>query len=139
AAGARAGVRCGGERGHEPWVALLDLLQRHPPRLVHEVDEPEVARREHDDVLARDVVLRLLLLRPTTRRLADRVPDGLVDLVPRLDGGDVRVLERATDEVVETLAVALLEGCRLRLPVIREDDDLIGPGREPARLLDASE
>ena len=45
------------QRRDEPRVVALDLLQREPARLAHEVDEPEVARAEDDDVAAGDVLL----------------------------------------------------------------------------------
>ena len=37
----------------EARVALVQLLQRESPLLLHEVDQPEVARAEHDGVTAR--------------------------------------------------------------------------------------
>ena len=40
-------------------MPLLDLLEREPA-LLHEVDEPEVAGSENDDVPISDVVLRPL-------------------------------------------------------------------------------
>ena len=52
---ADVGVRA--EGGHELRVARLDLLERQPAALLHQVDEPEVARAEHDDVLVGHVVL----------------------------------------------------------------------------------
>ena len=53
--------------GHELRVPLLDLLERQPAALLHQVDEPEVARAEHDDVPVGDVVLGPL-------RRASRLP-----------------------------------------------------------------
>ena len=47
--------------------------------------------------------------------------------------------ERALDELVEPVAVPLLERRALRLPVVREDDDLVRPRRVPARAVDAAE
>ena len=47
--------------------------------------------------------------------------------------------ERALDELVEAVAVALLERRALRLPVVGEDDDLVGPRRVAARALDLRE
>ena len=38
-----AHVRVLAQRWNQPRVALLDLLERQPPRLFHHVDEPEVA------------------------------------------------------------------------------------------------
>ena len=120
-------------------MALLDLLERHPAGLIHEIDEPEVPRREHDDVLSGDVVLRPLLLRAAACRLADRVADGAVVLVARVEGRDVRGLERTAHEVVEAVAIALLERRTLGLPVVGEDDNLVGPGRETAGAPEAPE
>ena len=45
-----ADVRVLAERGQEPRVPLLDLLERQAAGLLHQVDEPEVAGAEHDDV-----------------------------------------------------------------------------------------
>ena len=50
-----AGISCG--------MALVDLLERQPPRLLHQVDEAEVPRAEDDDLAAADVVLGALLRR----------------------------------------------------------------------------
>ena len=47
--------------------------------------------------------------------------------------------ERALDELVEAVAVALLEGRALRLPMVGEDDDLVRPRRVAARALDVTE
>ena len=62
---------CSRSAGSRPRVLLLDLLERQPLRLVHEVDEPEVAGAEHDDLSIADLVLLRL------RRRARRLPDGL--------------------------------------------------------------
>ena len=80
----------------------------------------------------------LLLLRPAGR-LADGEPDHRVLLVAAGDLLDGSVLERALDELVEPVAVALLERRALRLPVVREHDDLVGTRRVAARALDAAE
>jgi len=55
-----------------------DLLERQPAALVHQVDEPEVAGAEYDDLLAADVVLRGLFLArlgPLAGRLVERGQD----------------------------------------------------------------
>ena len=52
---------------------------------------------------------------------------------------DVALRERALDQLVEAVAVALLEGRALRLPVVGEDDDLVRPRRVAARALDLRE
>ena len=119
-------------------MASVDLLQREPARLLHQVDEPEVARAEHDHLLAGDVVLRPLL--PCRAgRLADRVSDHRVVArrLPRSRSPCRR--PGAFDQVVESVAVALLEGRALRLAVVGEDDDLVGPGGVRAGPVDAAE
>ena len=64
---------CAASAGTSRGWRCVDLLARHPARLVHQVDEPEVPRREHDDVLSGDVVLRpLFCLRAGSCRLAER-------------------------------------------------------------------
>ena len=76
-------------------MALGHLLERQAARLLHQVDEPEVARAEHDDLAVGDVVLRPLLL--VAGRLAERVPDHLLLLVAVGDLGDLPpVSERST-------------------------------------------
>ena len=115
----------------------LDLLERQPAALLHQVDEPEVARAEHDDVLIGDVVLGPLGLLP--RRLADGVADHRALLVPAGDPGDLAAREGALDELVEAVPVALLEGRTLRLPVVGKHDDLVWPRGVPARSLDLRE
>ena len=69
------------------------------------------------------------------QRLADR---GVCSSPPAIP--DTRpALERALDQLVEAVAVALLEGRALRLAVVGEHDELVGPGREPAGPGDAAE
>ncbi len=117
---------CGWSRsdGQQAGVKCLDLLQREPSPLLHQVDEAEVARAEHDHVLVGDVVLRALL-RLLATRLGERMPDHRVLLVAALDGRDAAVVEIALDELLEAVAVALLERCALCLSVIGQDDDLV--------------
>ena len=81
--------------GHELRVARLDLLERQPAALLHQVDEPEVARAEHDDVAVGDVVLGPLRL--LSRRLAEGVADHRALLVPAGDPGHAALAsERST-------------------------------------------
>ena len=61
------------ERGNELWMPFLELLERQPAALLHQVDEAEVARAEHDDVPVGDVVLGPLLL------LSGRLGEGVAD------------------------------------------------------------
>ena len=65
--------------------------------------------------------------------------DHRVLLVAAGDLGDVSRLQRPRDEVVEAVAVSLLEGCALRLTVIGKDDDVVRPWRVAARPVDARE
>jgi hypothetical protein len=125
------------ERSDQTRVARLDLLQRQPPRLVHEVDEPEVPRAHHHHRLVGHVVPRSLLLAGAAGRLAEGVAHHRVLLVAARHLRHVDALERPLDEVVEPVAVALLERRALRLPVVGEDDDLVRsrrvlPGPLPA-------
>ena len=59
-----ADVGMGAKRGDQVRMALVDLLERQPAALLHQIDEAEVARAEHDDVAVGDVVLRPLRLLP---------------------------------------------------------------------------
>ena len=123
--------RRGGARGApgsaRGWRSL-DLLERQPARLVHQVDEPEVARAEHDDVLAGDVVLRRasagLRRVPVASSTACRRSRSFSSPPATLATRRVRSSE-PLDELVEAVAVALLEGRALGLPVVGEDDDLV--------------
>ena len=134
-----ADVRVVAQRGNELRMALVQLLEREPAVLLHQVDEPEVARAEDDDALAADVVLRALLLLRAPCGLSQRVPDHRILLVAAGHLGDAAGRERALDQVVEPVAVALLEGGALGLAVVGEDDDLVGPRRVAARAVDAPE
>src|SRR5262249_27937640 len=109
-------------------VALVDFLHGQPPLLLHQVHESEVARAEDDYLLIRDVVLRLLLvafLRAPPRPPPGRGEHGLPLAAPA-ETADLAFVERALDELVEAVPVALLEGRALRLAVVGEDDDLVG-------------
>src|SRR6202008_205872 len=94
-------------------VPLLDLFEGQPPTLRHQVDEPEVAGAEHDDVAVGDVVLGPLGL--LAGGFAEGVADHRALLVAAGDPRHVAARERALDELVEAVAVALLEGRALRL------------------------
>src|SRR5512132_3976415 len=105
------------ERRNETRMALLDLLERQPAGFCHQVDKAEIARAEHDDLLARDVFLRTLL-RFLAGGLAERVPDHRLLLVAACNLLHSPALERAFHQVVEPIAVPLLERRTLRLAVI---------------------
>ena len=126
-----ADVRVLAQRGQQLGVALVDLLEREPAALLHQIDEAEVARAHHDDVAVGDVVLGPL--RPLPGGLAEGVADHRALLVAAGDARDVAARERALDELVEPVAVALLEGRALRLAVVGEDDDLVRPRRVAGR------
>ena len=68
--------------------------------------------------------------------LAGRLCRGVADhrtlLVAAGDVRDNASCQRTLHELVEPVAVALLEGRSLRLPVIGEDDDLVRPRCEGA-------
>src|SRR4029077_11897768 len=74
-----------------------------------------------------------LLLSP---RRSGRLLDGdlrdCVLLVATADPGSATALERARDELLERVAVPLLERRPLRLAVIGEDDHVVGTRRVPA-------
>ena len=55
-----ADVPVASERRDEPRVELVDLLERQPSALGHQVHEAEVPGRENDHVSAADVLLRRL-------------------------------------------------------------------------------
>ena len=90
-------------------MAFLQLLERQPPVLLHQVHEPEVARAEDDDALSADVVLGALLLLRSPGGLPEGVADHVVLLVAAGHLRDLARRQRALDEVVEAVAVALLE------------------------------
>src|SRR5512132_2386441 len=112
-----ADMRMLAERRNETRMALLDLLERQPAGFCHQVDKAEIARAEHDDLLARDVFLRTLL-RFLAGGLAERVPDHRLLLVAACNLLHSPALERAFHQVVEPIAVPLLERRTLRLAVI---------------------
>ena len=124
-------------------MALLELLEREPAADLHQVHEPEIARAEHHDLTVGDVVLgplRLCLLGVgPAGRLLDGGLDHCVLLVAARVAGDLGILERPLDKLVEPVAVALLERGALRLTMVGEHDDLVRPRRVPPRAGDAAE
>jgi hypothetical protein len=58
---------------------------------------------------------------------------------PRCRDDTLGVVQAAIDELVEAVAVALLEGRALRLAMVGEDDDLVRPRRLSPRPLDPAE
>ena len=134
-----ADVGVGAQRRHQVGVEVVDLLQREALVPLHQVDEPQVPGAEHDRVAAAHLVARDVVGLRAPGRLADRLPDGGVVLVARLDLGHAAAGERAPHQVLEAVAVSLQEGGALGLAVIREHDDLVGAGRVPAGPVDAPE
>ena len=121
-------MRVAAEGGDQRWDGARQLLERQAPVLLHQVHEPEVARAEDDDALAADVVLRALLL--LRRPVASPRAWPTMESCSSPPATSVTRPSRASelDEVVEAVAVALLEGGALRLAVVGEDDDLVGRG-----------
>ena len=72
-------------------------------------------------------------------RLTERVPDHGALLVTACEAVDAAARERPLDELVDPVAVALLERRALRLTVVGEDDDLVRPRCVGASALDAAE
>ena len=79
-------------------MALVDLLEVQAAGLVHQVDEPEIARREHDHVVLADAVTAV---RPVDAPggLGDRMADRGVVLVAGLQARDLAGRDRALDEL----------------------------------------
>ena len=75
----------------------------------------------------------------SARCLPEREADHGVLLVAAGDLGNHARRERALDETVEPVAVTLLERCPLRLTVVGEDDDLVGPRRVASCAVDPAE
>ncbi len=69
----------------------------------------------------------------------DRVADHRVLLVAARDLGHAALGERSLDELVEPVAVSLLERRALRLSVVGEDDELVRPRGVAARPVDPRE
>src|SRR5512132_1003983 len=96
------------KRRDQVGVALVHLLERKAATLLHQVDETEVARTQHDRVLVVDVVLALLAGRAPCR-LAERVTDHRGLLVAASYAAHAAACKGALDELVEPVAIALLE------------------------------
>ena len=126
------------QRGDQLRVALVQLLQREPAPLLHQVDEPEVARAEDDDLAVGDVVLGALRRHPPGG-LLDRVPGHRALLVAAREPGHLARRQRSLDQLVEAVAVSLLERRALRLAVIGEHHDLVGAAGVSPRPLDPAE
>ena len=118
-------------------VSLVDLLEREPPRLLHQVHQPEVAGAENDHLAIRDVVLRALALCPVASPSA--CPTIFDCSSPSATSRHGAARQRPLDEVGQAVAVPLLEGGALGLAVVRQHDDLVRPRCEPERVLDPAE
>ena len=115
-------------------MALVDLFHRQPSRLFHQIDQAEVAGAEHDRRAAGGRAVDLLVASVRRRhRTAPRPGHGRPPRPARRrrrtpDAG--AFTQRSLDEIVEAVAIALLEGRALGLAVVGEDDDLVGTRRE---------
>src|SRR5580700_5860122 len=89
-------------------MALVDLLEIKAAALVHQIDEPEIARGEHDHVVLADAAIAGAVDAPG--RLGDRVPDRRVVLIAGRQSRDLPACDRPLDELLEVVAVSLLEG-----------------------------
>src|SRR5215218_4783746 len=108
-------VRMVAQRRDEIWMALVQFLEREPAPFLHEVDQAQVAGPEHDRVSPGDIVLRRLLLAAGRPRNGVRRHRAL--LVAAGDARDLpTVRQRPFDELIEPVAIALLEGGPLCLP-----------------------
>src|SRR5215211_275201 len=116
-------------------MVFLDLLEGQPALLLHQVDQTEVARTENHDRATGDVVLGTLL-RLGARGLAEGVPDHYPLLVAAGEAGDLATGERSLNELVEPVAVSLLERRTLSLSVVGEHHDLVGARCVPPRAFD---
>ena len=77
-------------------MALVDLFERQPAALLHQVDEAEVAGAEHDDVAIGDVVLGLLLLSLPVASLMAWPTIELCSSPPAIPWTSPRASERST-------------------------------------------
>ena len=103
------------QRRDQLLVALVDLLERQPARLAHQVDRPRFP--DPSTTASRpDTSFLVGLPRLLAGRLVHGVADHRLLLVAAAVGGHRRVGERALHELVEPVAVALLEGGALGLP-----------------------
>ena len=135
-----ADVRVRAQRRDQLRVARVDLLERQPARLVHQVDEAEVAGAEHDDVASPQTSFfaRFSLAVPVASATA--WPTAIASARRRRRPPPRRRAssERSTSSS-SAVAVALLERRALRLAVVGEHDDLVRARRVAARALDAAE
>ena len=135
---ARASARAASQRGGAPRSAGISsgwrssISSRVSRRcLLHQVDQAEVPRAEHDDLASpTSFFLGFCSAAPRSPRRRRGPPSAPARL--RLRSRRRVLPERALDEVVEPVAVALLERRALRLAVIGEDDDLVRSRRIPA-------
>ena len=118
-------------------MPLVDLFHREPAALLHQVNEAKVSRAENDDLLIGYVVLGTLWLFP--RGLGKRVPDHRVLFVASGEVAHAVPCQAASDEIVEAVAVPLLERRALGLTMVGEDDDFVGPRRIAACTFDPGE
>ena len=105
---------------------------------LHQIDEPQVPRPEHDDLPVGDVVLGALL-RGAPGGLPDRVARHRLLLVTARDPGDLTAGQRSLHQLVEAVSVSLFEGRALCLSVIGEHDDLVRAAGVSSGPLDAPE
>ena len=135
------------EGRYQSWMSIVDLLERQSMPLLHQVDEAEVSRSEHDDRVIVQILLALRCLRAcSVARLVEREAYRRVVLVASEKRLHRPRLDRAANQVVQRVSVALLERRALRLPVIGEDDDLVrarsvsaGPCDSPELLVELAE
>src|ERR1700749_257290 len=118
-------------------MTLLDLLRGEAPLLLHEVHEAEIARAQHHRVRVADVVVTARL--GAARGLLQRLADGRIVLIASAHPGDGPACERALDQLIEPVPVALLERRALGLAMIGEHHELVRPRGEPKRALDSPE
>ena len=134
-----ADVRMLAQRRDQLGVALLDLLAASaaaaPPSGRSARGCPSPGRRRRGSETSFLAASRRL--RPVAS--VTRVADHRRLLVAAGEPGDRAARERALDQVVEPVAVALLERRALGLAVIGEDDDLVRARRVAARALDPRE
>src|SRR5215210_3645472 len=133
-------VRVVAEGGYESRMSRLDLLESQATSFFHQVDESEIAGPEHDDRLVTDALLAWLGVRrgPGAPRFLQREPHRGVVLVASEERLNRPLVDRAANEVVQPIPVALLERRALRLPVVGEDDDFVRARGVAGRPLDAA-
>src|SRR4051794_26797614 len=101
-------------------MALLELFESEAMPLLHQVDEPEVARAQRHHLLLCDGASAAGIGAggSAAGRLLDGVFDRGLGLVAISAAGDRAALDRALDQLAEVIAVALLEGGALGLAVV---------------------